>query len=802
MSDLQRLSAALASRYAVERELGSGGMATVYLARDLKHDRHVAIKVLRPEVGAALGADRFLLEIKTTANLRHPHIVPLYDSGEVELEPRSAGESPRTLLYYVMPLVEGESLRQRVDREKQLSIDDALRIASEVADALSYAHARGVVHRDIKPENIMIEGGHAVVADFGIARALSAAGGARLTQTGMSVGTPAYMSPEQVAGESDIDGRSDLYSLACVLYEMLGGQPPFTGANAATITRQHIVASPPPITNLRPSVPASVVDALQRALSKSPADRFNPVAQFGAAIAPGAATGGSSAIESARSKSDAKAPGMRRKVAIGIGVVAIVATALFAWRSRARPSAGGGPTDTASIAVLPFVDLSADHANAYLGDGIAETLINALVHVPGLTVTARTSAFSFRGREADVKEIGDQLHVGVVLSGSVQRAGDKLRISAQLINTATGVNLWSDRFDRPANDIFAVQDEVAQAAVAALKLRLAPSAAAAAVGTRNPDAYNAYLLGRYHWNLRTSEGMVRAIEALKRAVALDSMYALAWTGLADAYMLSVSTEYPAPGGLSDDSLATLSERAVRRAIALDPNLGEAYISLANVLDGRTHAAEVAGAFATGIRLSPNYPTGHQWYGYHLAALNRADEEVAEMEAAHRLDPLSHVITLSLAAAYDAVDRFADATPLYAQGLVQSPDAWYGWGIKIGHELGLGHVDQAVLAYRRWLVGMGDDTTRVVNLERELRDPATRGAAIQRMVDANDMHTAVAFTRWLSGDDAVIALLERKPSAGRGPTPPLLMGTILGPRLRANPRIRALVPKWGGLPYEK
>ncbi|MEO8334791.1 MAG: protein kinase [bacterium] len=802
MTDVQRLSAALAGHYTVERELGRGGMATVYLARDVKHDRNVAIKVLDPEIGAALGGDRFLLEIKTTANLRHPHIVPLFDSGEVHLAPGADGGRAETLLYYVMPLVEGESLRARMDRETQLPIDESLRIASEVADALSYAHARGVVHRDIKPENIMLEGGHAVVADFGIARALNAAGGARITQTGMSVGTPMYMSPEQAAGDSDIDGRSDLYSLACVLYEMLGGQPPFTGANLATITRQHMIADPPPITNLRPSVPPAVVDALQRALSKSPADRFNPVAQFGAAIAPVALTAGGVSVTDARSRSDSVARGARRKLIIGVASAGLLAVALFVWWwIRPMPGSGSGATDTASIAVLPFADLSPDHANAYLGDGVAETLINALVHVPGLTVTARNSAFSFRGREADVKEIGKQLHVGVVLSGSVQRSGDKLRISAQLINTATGVNLWSENFDRPAGDIFAVQDEVAQSAVAALKLRLAPGAVngAAKVGTRNAEAYNAYLLGRYHWNLRTAEGMIHATEALKRAVALDSMYALAWAALGDAYMLSVSTEYPSRGGLSDDSLHALSEHAVRRAIALDPNLGEAYTSLGNLLDGRAQSAEADAAFSTGIRLSPNYPTGHQWYSYFLSGEDRQDEATREMETAHRLDPLSHVITLSLAGDYDALDRFAEATPLYALGLVQSPEAWYGWGMKIGHELGLGHVDQAVFAYTRWLVGMGDDTTRILNLERDLKDPVMRGAAIQKMVDRNDMHSAVAFTRWLVGDDAALALLERKPSAGRGPTPTSLLYTVLGPRLRSTARYRALLPKVLGRP---
>ncbi len=276
---LERLQAALADRYAVQRELGSGGMATVYLAEDLKHKRKVAVKVLRPELAAALGHDRFLREITTTANLRHPHILPLYDSGEAS-----------GFLFYVMPYVEGESLRDRLDREKQLPLDEALQIAREVSDALSYAHSRGVMHRDIKPENILLESGHAVVADFGIARAVDAAGGDRLTETGMSIGTPAYMSPEQAAGGSDLDGRSDLYALACVLYEMLGGQAPFTGPTVESLVHQHLSVDAPPITNLRPAVPATVASALQRALAKTPADRFNPVAQFSEAIAQGPAT--------------------------------------------------------------------------------------------------------------------------------------------------------------------------------------------------------------------------------------------------------------------------------------------------------------------------------------------------------------------------------------------------------------------------------------------------------------------------------------------------------------------------------
>ncbi|MGD2122672.1 MAG: serine/threonine-protein kinase, partial [Gemmatimonadota bacterium] len=275
----ERLEAALADRYRIEGEIGRGGMATVYLAEDLKHRRKVAIKVMAPELAASLGPDRFLREVEISARLDHPHILPLYDSGEAD-----------GFLFYVMPYVEGESLRARLEREHQLPLDDALAIAREVADALSYAHGRDVIHRDIKPANILLAGGHARVADFGIARAVTEAGGDRLTATGVAVGTPAYMSPEQAAGSEDVDGRSDLYSLGCVLYEMLAGTPPFTGP-AESLVHQHLSVEPPPVTNFRPAVPAEVAAVLMRALAKTPADRFSPAAQFAEALRPHATTG-------------------------------------------------------------------------------------------------------------------------------------------------------------------------------------------------------------------------------------------------------------------------------------------------------------------------------------------------------------------------------------------------------------------------------------------------------------------------------------------------------------------------------
>jgi serine/threonine-protein kinase len=319
----QSLVAAFSDRYRLERELGQGGMATVYLAQDLKHHRAVAVKVLRPELAASLGSERFLREIEIAATLRHPHILPLFDSG-VAAAPhaeRSAGPASE-FLYYVMPYVEGESLRDRLNRETQLPLEAALQIAREVGDALSYAHNHGVVHRDIKPENILLESGHAVVTDFGIARAVSAAGNHRLTETGLVLGTAAYMSPEQAAGDREIDGRSDLYGLGCVLFEMLAGQPPFTGPTVQSVVHQHVTAPPPPVTQFRPAVPAAVVDALTRALAKTPADRFNPLAQFTAALG---GTGMSPAVRATRRP--------RGAVLVLIALALAAATILMARRS-------------------------------------------------------------------------------------------------------------------------------------------------------------------------------------------------------------------------------------------------------------------------------------------------------------------------------------------------------------------------------------------------------------------------------------------------------------------------------------
>jgi len=514
------LTASLAGRYRVVGELGHGGMATVYLAEDLKHQRQVAIKVLRPELAAAIGVDRFLAEIKTTAALHHPHILPLHDSCQ-----------DATCLYYVMPYVEGESLRDRLTREKQLPLDEALRITREVADALQYAHGRGVIHRDIKPENILLEGGHALLADFGIARAVSAAcrDNDKLTQVGMAVGTPTYMSPEQAAADPDVDGRSDLYSLASVLYEMLVGEPPFTGATHEAILVQRFTQTPPHATAKRPSVPVYLDRALVRALARLPGERFPTVERFAAALAPSA------------------------------------------------PGEGLQP-DEKSVAVLPFTSMSADPDSEYFGDGIAEEIINALGRLPGLRVAARASAFAFRGKADDLRAIAAELGVRTVLEGSVRRSGSRVRITAQLVDVDSGFQIWSERYDRELTDIFAIQDEIATAIARRFELTLGAEGSGRLVqpGTSNLKAYDLYVRGRVLLH-RRGASLAAASQAFEEAVAIDPDYAPALAGLARALMLSAFWGMVEPG----EVLSRASEAAAH-ALRSDSLLAEAHAAAALV----------------------------------------------------------------------------------------------------------------------------------------------------------------------------------------------------------------------------
>ena len=642
---------AIGDRYTIERLLGEGGMATVHLAEEHKHHRKVAIKVLRDDLGASVGAGRFMREIGIAARLSHPHIVPLIDSGEHEGS-----------LYYVSPYVEGGSLRDRLNRDKRLSVDEAIRIAAEVGAALDYAHRNGFVHRDVKPENILFADDHALLADFGIAQVCCDPSGEALTIAGLALGTPEYMSPEQASGESDVGTRGDIYGLACVVYEMLCGEPPIKGANARQTMAKQVTERPRSSRLLRPDLPGGLDDVLAKALAKDPSQRYETVAEFIAAL------------QSARSSAGTRS------------------------RRIAR-----------TIAVLPFVNASPDPDNEYLSDGLTDELIDALAKVEGLRVASRTSVFALKGKPLDVRAIGALLEATEVLEGTVRRSGQNLRITAQLTSTDDGRLVWSHRYDRKLDDVFAIQDEIARTIVTTLRATTFADLAEPVAGerhTQNIQAYGLYLRGRYEWNKRTQEAVNEGIRYFEQAIALDPGYALAYTGLSDSYALHVDyRNVPVKDGFAR------AKMYARKALELDDSLAEAHNSLAWVLfiyDWDWDAAERE--FRRAIELDPRYGTAHCWFAFLLASQGRLDEALIEGHTAQELDPGSVSLRRSLGYLYLYARRYEQANYHLTRAIAMNPTSEENYRIQ-GLILSLdGQHDEAARVLREGIQLSGEGTT--------------------------------------------------------------------------------------------
>jgi eukaryotic-like serine/threonine-protein kinase len=593
-----RLSLALADRYRIQRELGRGGMATVYLAQDLKHDRKVAVKVLRPELAAILGAERFLSEIKTTANLQHPHILPLHDSGAAD-----------SFLYYVMPFIEGESLRDRLNREKQLPINDAIRIATEVAAALDYAHRHGVIHRDIKPENIMLHEGSALVADFGIALAVSSASGARMTETGMSLGTPQYMSPEQAMGERAVDARSDIFSLGCVLYEMLLGEPPFTGVTAQAIVAKVMTADAPSLTGQRRSIPPGIDQAVHRALERLPADRYATAADFASALKDG---------ESATGTRSARSVLRWLVIPIGTAAVALAAFGLLRHRETGAGAEAGSAASRRVVAVLPFRNISRDTAQQYFSAGMTEEITTQLSRVAALKVLGRAATAQYDTAGNKLQRMSRELGVGSVVDGSVRLAGDRVRIGVELTDVHSGQTLWSEQYDRQLSDLFAVQDDVAHKVTAALQATLTADEAkrVAHVPTTNMAAYQLYLRALDLNPTLRAENVSRA-ELLGQAIRMDSGFAAASAQLARTYMFrSVAGER----AYTDSGFI-----AARKAIALDPELADGYFALGDLESVVLKLSDARRSYLKALELNPSHGPAMADLANVYVALGRFDE---------------------------------------------------------------------------------------------------------------------------------------------------------------------------------
>jgi TolB-like protein/lipopolysaccharide biosynthesis regulator YciM len=635
---LQQLQSTVGAAYEIERELGRGGMAMVYLARDPRHGRQVAIKLLRPDLALALGPERFQREIQVAARLQHPNILTVLDSG-----------GTGSLLWFTMPYVEGESLRDRLERERQLPLGQAIQLASEVADALATAHSHGIVHRDIKPENILLtDQGHALVTDFGIASTVDKNLVERLTETGVIVGTPAYMSPEQASGERNLDGRTDIYALGCVLYEMLAGEPPFTGPTAQAIAAKRVSDPVPAISRVRDTVPPGVERALSRALARVPADRFANAADLATALR-----------ASATEPVDLRPRKRSRFRMPQIGAAVLLLLGGIYYLTRGLPTSN--TTGPIPLAVLPFRTFGAAADSSVLAIGIPDAIITRLAGVRQMRLRPTSAVLRYAGKDTDARQVGRELSVGYLVTGTVQAAADRLRVSVQLVRAGDGTPVWGTAYDLARKDLLTLQDSVAERVSTSLSVRLSVNEHERLYRryTANPDAYEWYLKGRTHLARMTEQDTRAALQSFQQALALDSRYALAQAGLA---MASADMHLRFASGPEVKVWGERAKAEASRALALDPDLAEAHLAKAAVarksdFDWQQTLEESERALA----LNPNLDVAHYYREaafYHLGLFDLAEREDRQ---ATLVDPADQVEQLRTRGVVEFLQgRYAEA----------------------------------------------------------------------------------------------------------------------------------------------
>ncbi len=656
---LQRLQRTLGDGFVVERELARGGMSRVYLAKDKSLGRDVVVKALSPELAAEVNIERFSREIRMAGRLQHPHIVPLLSAGDADGTP-----------FFVMPFVEGRSLREKLIKGGELPIHETIRILRDVANALEYAHQNGIVHRDVKPENILLSSGNALVTDFGVAKAISSAtegdGRSNLTSVGVALGTPTYMAPEQASADPTTDHRADIYAWGAVAYEMLTGAPPFAGRGTQAIIAAHMSEAVPPIH--RTAVPARLSGVVMRALAKRPADRPQSANELVMELDGMMATGITSSRETSAPRSTAPAV----RFGLAIGALMLAGAALFFFRPRDENRVGGGTDAVRRIAVLPFENASGTKDDEYFADGMSDELGAALGRVRGVRVASHSSAFSFKGKVVDVREVGRKLNVDAILEGRVRRAGSRLRVTAELTDVRNGLSLWSDSYERESKDVFAVQDDIAHSIANALEVRFLPrsgsSRTAETQGTADPEAYDLFLRARYFWHKRGSGNLRKAVDLFAGAAARDPKFARAYAGLASSRVLLTEYADDAPKNTDDLALA-----AAEQALALDPTVSEAFMARGLVDVHRWKWQEAREAYQKAIQLDATSATARQWYGELFYTLGEVDSSIVESRIAKALDPLAPVPATALAYALYGGRHYAESVAEAQRARELAPD---------------------------------------------------------------------------------------------------------------------------------
>ncbi len=791
----ERLQAALGAGYRVERELGGGGMSRVFVAEELELGRKVVVKVLPPEMALGVNADRFRREIQLSASLQHPHIVPLL----------AAGHSA-DLVWYTMPLIEGESLRAKLAREGELPVPEAVRLLRDVADALAYAHQHGVVHRDIKPDNVLLTGQHAVVTDFGVAKAITTAAGATsLTSVGLALGTPAYMAPEQATGSAQVDHRADIYALGSVAYELLTGRPPFLETTPEATLAAHVTQTPEPLTRHRAAVPGAVSAVVMRCLEKKAADRWQSSAELHAQLEALATPSGGMAPTGAVPALVARFGG-RSARRVWAAAAALVMLAVLAY-GAARLVGGRGAGR--SVAVLTFERLSSDTGDTYLAEGLADGISTALGQVPRLTVASRTAVRRIpNAAQLEPAQLGERLRAAHLVSGTIQRAAGRLQVTVELVNARTGEQVWTARYDTTATDVLGVQAEIAEAVARNVAGRLLPAERRdlARRPTTDPVAYDHFLRGNRLAAGYDASNLPRALAEYDAALRIDTGFTAAWAAIADLYRAALNWGWLLPG-LPAETLLARGNAAADRALRRDSVLAIAWRARAGLLgfEPRASPDSVVAALRRAIRLDPADLMSYEELETVLRRRGHFDESREVLQRLLRLDPRYAEATNDLALIALEFRSYREATSWLDSTVAVDPGNWLGLTLRAYAKIGLGDTSgavrdaemvnrlappdavQAVAAVSAIEAMTGGRTQAAARIE-----PRLVAAERQDSVWVRDGYNLAQAAIALGWHDRAIRILEKTRPCG-----PWLWSYLILPSfdpIRSDPRFRKIIDK--------